>query len=575
MAEMAEALPEAFAAGVERVAAWADLLDSINVYPVADGDTGRNLFVSLTPLLDYHQEKEKVIHQLLLSARGNSGNIAARFFSLFYRVDSAENLYDCALEGSRRAWKAVNDPKPGTMLNVFDALTESLESRPTSLDQESINRIIYRLEKSVHDTCAMLPKLKKAGVVDAGALGMYIFFEGFFFSLTDAERNHRPITELFKNRLHISQEFQEDAQAGYCVDFVVKAHNLSREKLANITGSEESVIVIPDGDLYKIHLHTDNREKIKAAAAKFGSVINWEDDDLGQQINEFRHARSDSQMHIMTDAAGSLTHADAQKNGITLLHSYITLNGKCLPETHLHPAELYAAMRNGSKVTTSQASVFERQQFYESVLGRFQKVLYLCVGSVYTGNYTAALEWKKQNDPQDRLIVLDTGAASGRLAVIALAVNRYLARTKDMEKTVEFAAKAVSVCEEYVFLDKLEYLAAGGRLSKTGAFVGDMLKMKPVISPQPEGAKKVGVVHNQEDQIKTALQRLTASLPEKTRALIMLEYSDNYDLVHDAIKPLIAERFPQAQIIVQPLSLTSGAHMGPGTWAVAFLPEME
>ncbi|MEN6375627.1 MAG: DegV family protein [Smithella sp.] len=572
---MAEALPEAFAAGVERVAAWADLLDSINVYPVADGDTGRNLFVSLTPLLDYHQEKETIIHRLLLSARGNSGNIAARFFSSFYRVDSSENLYDCALEGSRRAWKAVNDPKPGTMLNVFDALAEALKNRPISLDQNAADSIIHRLEKSVHDTCAMLPKLKKAGVVDAGALGMYIFFEGFFFSLTETARNHRPITELFKTRLHISREFREDAQAGYCVDFVVEAHNLSSEKLANITAGEESIVVIPNGDLYKIHLHTDDKEKIKAAAAKFGSVINWEDDDLGQQINEFRHARSDPKMHIMTDAAGSLTHADAQKNGITLLHSYITLNGKCLPETHLHPEELYVAMRNGIKVSTSQASVFERQQFFESVLDRFEKVLYLCVGSVYTANYMAALEWKKQNDPRDRLIVLDTGAASGRLAAIVLAVNSYLTKTKDMEKTVEFAAKAVSACEEYVFLDKLEYLAAGGRLSKTSAFVGDMLKMKPVVSPQPEGAKKVGVVHNQEDQIKTALQRLSSSLTKETKAFIMLEYSDNYDLVNDTIKPMIAESFPRAQIIVQPLSLTSGAHMGPGTWAVAFLPEIE
>ena len=572
---MAEALPQAFAAGAERVAAWADLLDSINVYPVADGDTGRNLFVSLTPLLDCHQEKDTIIHRLLLSARGNSGNIAARFFSAFYRCDSVENLYGCALEGGRRAWKAVNDPRQGTMLNVFDALTESMEYRPTSLDQKAINSIIHRLEKAVHETCAMLPKLQKAGVVDAGALGMYIFFEGFFQALIKTAHDHRPITEVFKNHLQISQEFQEDAQAGYCVDFVVEAHDLSREKLADITSSEESVIVIPDGNLYKIHLHTDDRAKIKAEAAKYGSIINWEDDDLGQQIKEFRHAPSDSNMHIMTDAAGSLTHADAQRNGITLLHSYITLNGKCLPETHLHPAELYAAMRNGSKVSTSQASVFERQQFFESVLDRFEKVLYLCVGSVYTGNYTAALEWKKQHDPQNRLIVIDTGAASGRLAAIVLAVKSYLTKTKDMEKTVEFAAKAVSACEEYVFLDRLEYLAAGGRLSRTSAFVGDMLKMKPVVSPQAEGAKKVGVLHNQEDQIKMAFQRLAISLTKETKALIMLEYSDNHALVNDTIMPLIAESFPQAQIIVQPLSLTSGAHMGPGTWAVAFLPEME
>ena len=80
---MENSLTKSFVAGAERVNAWAYLLDSINVFPVADGDTGRNLAISLTPLRNSGTPKEKVIHQLLLSARGNSGNIASRFFPLF------------------------------------------------------------------------------------------------------------------------------------------------------------------------------------------------------------------------------------------------------------------------------------------------------------------------------------------------------------------------------------------------------------------------------------------------------------------------------------------------------------
>jgi fatty acid-binding protein DegV len=102
-----------------------------------------------------------------------------------------------------------------------------------------------------------------------------------------------------------------------------------------------------------------------------------------------------------------------------------------------------------------------------------------------------------------------------------------------------------------------------------------MLKMKPVISPQPEGAKKVGVVRNQQDQLKMAQKKLAALLKKDSRAFIMLEYSDNYDWVKGTVKKNIEESYPQAEIILQPLSLTSGAHMGPGTWAVAFLPEIE
>jgi hypothetical protein len=154
-----------------------------------------------------------------------------------------------------------------------------------------------------------------------------------------------------------------------------------------------------------------------------------------------------------------------------------------------------------------------------------------------------------------------------------LAVARYLAETDDIKNIIAFARRAVRTCEEYVFLDKLQYLAAGGRLSKTSAFFGDKLNMKPVISPLPEGAKKVGMVRNQEDQVKMAMAKLAASLKNDSHALIMLEYSDNKNWVNGTVKKTLAERYPQAKIILQPLSLTSGVHMGPGTWGIAFLPE--
>jgi len=568
---MEEVLQKSFIAGLERLIAWADLLDSINVFPVADGDTGRNLSISLTPLRNAGHPKEIIIHQLLLSARGNSGNIASQFFSSFCAAERLSDLADRAKEGTAKAWQAVSNPRPGTMLSVFDALVDVLP-REINPDKQTVDNIIGSIEKAVHETYEQLPRLQEAGVVDAGALGMYIFFEGFFYTLAGISDDCRPVTETFTNRLRISPAFQENTESGYCVDFVVKAPNYSPDELKIITSTQEEVIIIPEGDFYKIHLHTQDKENVRSQIAGLGNVLNWEDDNLALQIEEFKHSNT-GPLHIMTDAAGSVTNQDAKKYGFTLLNSYLTIGEKCLPETYFHPEELYSAMSKAVKVSTSQASVYERHQFYESVLERFEKVLYLCVGSVFTGNYQGALQWKKEHDPQDRLLVIDTGAASGRLGTIALSVVRYLTETNDIKNIFAFARKAVRTCEEYVFLDKLQYLAAGGRLSKTGALFGDMLKMKPVISPLPEGAKKVGIVKNQEDQVKFALTKLDASIKDDSHALIMLEYSDNKNWVNGTVKKTVAERYPNAEIILQPLSLTSGAHMGPGTWGIAFLPE--
>ena len=89
---MDERLKQAFITGVERVAAWSDLLDEINVYPVADGDTGRNLSMSLTPLRLAGGHRDEIVRKLLLAARGNSGNIASQFFAGFYATNGLSDM---------------------------------------------------------------------------------------------------------------------------------------------------------------------------------------------------------------------------------------------------------------------------------------------------------------------------------------------------------------------------------------------------------------------------------------------------------------------------------------------------
>ncbi|MCX5825747.1 MAG: DegV family EDD domain-containing protein, partial [Deltaproteobacteria bacterium] len=269
--------------------------------------------------------------------------------------------------------------------------------------------------------------------------------------------------------------------------------------------------------------------------------------------------------------AGSINRAIAAELGVTLLESYITVGERSLPETHFVPEELYEAMRRGVRVSTAQASLFERHQHYRSVLDRYPRVLYLCVGSAFTGNCAEAIAWQKQHDREGRFTIVDSGAASGRLGLLALATARFASETRDAEEVIRFAREGAARCQEYVFLDTLRYLAAGGRLSRTSAFFGDMLHMKPVISPLPEGARKVGVVRNRTEQLKFAVEKLAAGMERNGRALIMIEYTDNLAWVMKKVQPEIARRCPEAEIILQPMSLTSGAHMGPGTWAVAFL----
>ena len=565
----------ALIAGVERVTAWADLLDEINVFPVADGDTGRNLVISLAPLRRIAQGREQTIRELLLSARGNSGNIAARFFSGLLTADAPDNLAAAIRTGRDRAWRAVHDPKPGTMLSVFDALAAAMEEKPAAHDAAWRDRIVGQLEDAVRATPGLLPRLKAAGVVDAGALGAFIFLDAFFTSLAGGAGALRPVTEIFRDHLKLSPAFREEGETGCCIDTVLEIEGDEAAAAERLAAVGESVVVFRDGGYLKVHLHAPDGEKAREDLAAFGEILRWSADDLDAQVHAFRRRPADRALHIMTDAAGSVNREQAAELGITLLSSYITLGERSLPETHLAPDELYRAMRRGVKVSTSQASLHERHECYRSVLDRHSRVLYLAVGSVFTGNVAAATEWKRANDPEDRLTVIDTGAASGRLGLLAVAVARFARDAQETEGVIRFAREGAERCEEYVFLDRLQYLAAGGRLSRSGAFFGDVLHMKPIISPLADGARKVGVVRDRDGQLRFALEKLEGALKGKGKALIMIEYTDNAAWVTETVRPEIARRYPEAEILLQPMSLTSGAHMGPGTWAVAFLPDGE
>jgi DegV family protein with EDD domain len=434
-------------------------------------------------------------------------------------------------------------------------------------------RVLKRLEGAVLSTPELLPKLKAAGVVDAGALGIFIFLDGFFSVLAGDGDGFRPVTEIFKDYLKVSPAFSEEGETGCCVDTVLRVEGEAGDAIRGLSVVGESVVVLRDGEYLKVHLHTRDIQKARDDLAAFGKVVRWSADDLGAQVLSFRRRPVEQAIHIMTDAAGSISHETTAGLGVTILESYITVGERSLPETHFDPEELYAVMRKGVKVSTAQASIFERHEHYQSSLDRYPRVLYLCVGSAFTGNCGEALAWQQRHDPEGRLTVIDSGAASGRLGLPALATARFARETRDAGEVIRFARKAVEHCQEYVFLDTLRYLAAGGRLSRTGAFFGDMLHMKPVITPLAEGVRKVAVVRNRAEQLRFAVEKLTAALTQNRRAVIMIEYTDNLAWVTKKVQPEIVRRWPEAEIILHPLSLTSGVHMGPGTWGVAFLPE--
>jgi fatty acid-binding protein DegV len=125
---------------------------------------------------------------------------------------------------------------------------------------------------------------------------------------------------------------------------------------------------------------------------------------------------------------------------------------------------------------------------------------------------------------------------------------------------------------EYMFLDRLEFLARGGRLAKTKAFFGDLFHKKPVVTPTPEGVRKVDVVGTHQQQVDWLKAHLERELPREGPLIVMMEYTDNRDRIAGIVEHVITPLRPDVDVLIRPFSLTTGVHIGPGSWGIAFLP---
>ena len=645
----------ALAAGYAALVAQADLLDAINVFPVADGDTGANLRASLAPLASawpadrepptvWRHDKEALAKTLVRTACGNSGNIAAAFFSELVWAETVDDLPELVAKGAVKATQAVAEPKAGTMLDVFVAVASLLRDKP--VDAEHCPALLAALAEEICKGAALLPQLRAAGVADAGAVAMYIFFAGFFRHLTGDAGAETPLAAAFPGLLQVADSYQPVAEKGFCVNVLLDTGGASpaSEIIATLG---DSLVALPEQNhqwnhqwnhqpngqanhqqnLWKLHVHSDDPAALRARLAAMGKIVSWSDSLLSSppdsRLNSSLfgdHGLSTSSsilasVRVATDAAGSLPRSLAEREGITLFDSLIVIGGQAYPETEVNPAELYRRMRAGEKVNTAQTAWAEQERRLAEcrAAGPF---LYLAVGSAYTGNYAAALQYSRMKQKNNAagasqaaravvplavpltvpLAVVDSGAASGRLALIAILTARRAARRGSVEDIEAYARLCGASCQEFLFIDTLVFLVAGGRVSKAGGFFGNLFGLKPIISPMPDGVRKLGLVRSRDGQVdflKARLaersidrsidrfaDRLAGGLAEPlnerqseekgaAQPLVLLQYTDNQDWLTATLPPLIKLFYPQAEIRIVPLSLTTGAHVGPGSWSVA------
>lgn len=299
--------------GAQNLSNNADLVDSLNVYPVPDGDTGTNMNLTMT---SGREEVENNLSKnigelgktfskgLLMGARGNSGVILSQLFRGFCKNIESESEINSKLlaesfqAGVETAYKAVMKPVEGTILTVAkDAAQAAIEKANNTEDCiELMEYIIVKANESLENTPNLLAVLKEVGVVDSGGKGLLCVYEGFLKALK-GEKVEAKVAKIDKDEfVHDEHDFHgvintEDIIYGYCTEMMVRFGKNKKafdeqEFRQDMSQYGDSLLVINDEEIVKVHVHTEYPGKVFNYGQQYGELIKLKVENMREQHRE-------------------------------------------------------------------------------------------------------------------------------------------------------------------------------------------------------------------------------------------------------------------------------------------------
>ena len=299
--------------GAQNLSNNADLVDSLNVYPVPDGDTGTNMNLTMT---SGREEVENNLSKnigelgktfskgLLMGAGGNSGVILSQLFRGFCKNIESESEINSKLlaesfqAGVETAYKAVMKPVEGTILTVAkDAAQAAIEKANSTEDCiELMEYIIVKANESLENTPNLLAVLKEVGVVDSGGKGLLCVYEGFLKALK-GEKVEAKVAKLDKDEfVHDEHDFHgvintEDIIYGYCTEMMVRFGKNKKafdeqEFRQDMSQFGDSLLVINDEEIVKVHVHTEYPGKVFNYGQQYGELIKLKVENMREQHRE-------------------------------------------------------------------------------------------------------------------------------------------------------------------------------------------------------------------------------------------------------------------------------------------------
>jgi len=590
-----DTLALALISGIHRVISEQDLLNRINVFPVADSDTGTNLSLTLSVALGVLGKPDEkhlgtmlaaVADALLDGARGNSGAIVAQFFQGM--SDSAGEITrfttytfgKAVTMGSDYAHDALSKPREGTILSVIAAFADSITHQVSDGQELEFPAVLrsamQRVDEALENTPNQLDVLRKAGVVDAGAKGFVELVAGMSDYLLDGKVEPMPSASAHYD-IEPAVEFLEADNVSrfrFCTECIVTATDIDRRKLREaLTEVGDSLVLAGTKRKAKIHIHVDDPDAVFDIARRYGDLSAEKADDMHRQQHSTHNTRRS--FAVITDSAADISDEDMERLDIHMVPCRIQFGDRgYLDKVSITIDEFYEELRNNpDHPTTSQPAPGDFRRQFQFLASHFEDVLSINLTSAASGTFEAARLAASRTNAPGRMHVIDSLNASmgqGQMVVFAAECAEMGA---DIDTTIRLVNELIPVTRTYALLDDLRYAVRGGRVPVWVKTIADLLRLVPIISTKPDGRISLaGFLFGRRNRIVSFAKFIARRAP-KGRPL---ELGIGHAICESDAKEFAQEiraRLPSiGKLTLNGLGTALGVHGGPGTLLVSLRP---
>lgn len=580
----------ALVAGGTRLMRYREQLNQINVFPVADSDTGTNMAGTIAAVVrKLKSSKERSLAKVskmaaeaaIQGARGNSGAILAQFFvglagELGDQASVTGEAFAAAAERAvKHAVSAISSPKEGTILTVLrswgSALREATQRHRDLF--HSFADSLAAANTALKQTTQLLPALRKANVVDAGALGFVRMIEGVHRLMIHGkkEAEESSIGEEAPELEMDHADATEEPSFRYCTECLLSTLSVEPGELTNeINDLGDSIVVVGNRELARVHIHTDHPGVLFQRLARRGVLTEHKVDDMIKQY--LVSHRNDSRIGFIVDSACDAPQELLDRPDVAIVPLTVAFGDQLfLDKIGLSPEGFYEELDRPDVVwpKTAQPSVGEFSRNYEFIGRHFGEVVSLHLSGALSGTVDAARI--AQSAAESSVSIIDSRGVSVGIGLILRRLLSAADRGATADELKRMGEAAADELGTLVVAPSVEAMVRGGRVSSFTGLVAKALGICPFVTLDKRGAAKpIGVSLSFEAGVRKLLRKLKRRVTQKTEFAIA--HVDNYaTALH--IKQEIERQFDVAHdIFIRDASPVLGAHTGPGTVAVMFLP---